>query len=69
MPTVTVAISTYLIKLIGHQRDLFTNTSKKIDTYFGMLVVLDGPLGNEPTSHPGAIGTEVSTESKSLWNR
>lgn len=51
--------STQMIKLIGLQNVLFSNTLQKIDISFGMLGDSDGRLEKEPTWRQEAIGTEV----------
>ena len=52
--------NTWTIKLTGHQNVPFSNTSQKIDTYFGMQVDWDGLSENVLIYLQGATGTEVS---------
>ena len=52
--------NTWTIKLTGHQNVPFSNTSQKIDTYFGMRVDSDGLSENVLIYLLGATGTEVS---------
>ena len=53
-------INTWTIKLTGHQNVLFSSTSQKIDTYFGMQVDSDGLSENVLIYLLEATGTEVS---------
>ena len=52
--------NTWTIKLTGHQNVPFSNTSQKIDTYFGMRVDSDGLSENVLIYLLEATGTEVS---------